>query len=90
MKQYTMLIVVAVLHQGCGGSVDDEQPASPSPGVSDAGAGPELAHRADAGKPRERVIPLCEGAHEPAPEDCQELVYGAHGYCNRWVPCDSL
>lgn len=75
------ILAVLALTLGCAGAADStdlqgeafERPAQVE--------NPPAAHA-------EPEVPLCEGAHEPEPADCQTLVYGTHGYCNRWLPCE--
>ena len=49
-------------------------------------AEPDVASDATPDEP-EHVTPLCAGEDEPLPGECQTLVYGDKGYCNRWAAC---
>lgn len=68
-------LILGAFLAACGGTANWTPDPLPDPLPADAGA-------------TEPPVPLCPGEEEPAPTDCQTLVYDlATGYCNRWQPC---
>ncbi len=74
-----MRALMLLLVLGCGAAADEADDAP-----VDA---PSAAQEAE---PERRTIPLCAGEDAPVAGECQRLVYGDRGYCNRWVPCSAL
>jgi hypothetical protein len=73
-----------LLALGCAGAANDP----PVDEMTDGDATPEApAVEVAPAAPAKAQIPLCDGSPEEAPELCQRLVYGSHGYCNRWIVC---
>jgi hypothetical protein len=72
------LLLLLVL--GCGAAADegDDVPVEAEPAATQEA------------EPERRATPLCEGEDAPVAGECQKLVYGDRGYCNRWVDCASL
>ena len=75
LVSFAIGFMIVGLMFGCGGAATDADTDEP------------VAVEDHVAAPVERVIPLCEGEEEPEPGECQTLVYGAHGYCNRWSAC---
>lgn len=83
MKPSIALLVALALGCGSADGADYADDSSDGEQTQDVVAEPAAADASQ--KP---VIPLCDGEDEPAPDECQTLVYTSHGYCNRWHACD--
>jgi hypothetical protein len=72
MTRAAILVAFCV---ACGGAVDDA-PETDETSVQDVVVD------------EQPETPLCPGAREPGPDDCQTLVYNlVTGYCNVWEAC---
>lgn len=72
MRELFFLLIV-----GCGAVAEEPETETPEDPMSEE----------PAAAPTERMVPLCAGDDGWQAGECQRLVYGDTGYCNRWVVC---